>query len=288
MANLDAVAAALSRIAASAAEPFPAADVWSEGERLLAAQRRALFGPGQQRGGDHGHFAQRSGERRRAGREFVAAGLDCARINCAHDDARGLGAPWPSASGRAGEEIRPRLRDPDGSARTEMPRRNAVAEEARAGSRRRTAFAWRSPGGAKPPAMPVVTISFPEVVARLPCRRQVWIDDGKNRGRVVDRPGGTDRVVEVVGARAKRGTAAAGKGVDFPGRRSICPPFRADDFAALAAIVEHADMIGFSFVQRPQDIVDLDQAIEAVRPGRPRCRWSSRSRRPRRCATCPV
>ena len=39
--------------------------------------------------------------------------------------------------------------------------------------------------------------------------------------------------------------------------------------AALPAVAECADMIGFSFVQRPRDIVALDRALAAARPGGP-------------------
>jgi pyruvate kinase len=50
--------------------------------------------------------------------------------------------------------------------------------------------------------LPVITVSFPEVAARLPIGARVWIDDGKIRGRVVALEG-TDRIIEVTGTRAK-------------------------------------------------------------------------------------
>ncbi len=136
--------------------------------------------------------------------------------------------------------------------------------------------------------MPVVTVSFPEVVARLPLQARVWIDDGKIRARVVGVEG-SDRIVEVVGARAKGEKLRLEKGVNFPGTPLDLPALSADDFAALPAIAKHADMVGFSFVQRPEDIVDLDRAIAIgqARSSR-RCRSSSRSKRPRPCAICRV
>jgi pyruvate kinase len=115
--------------------------------------------------------------------------------------------------------------------------------------------------------MPVLTVSFPQVVARLPLQAQVWIDDGKIRARVVGIEG-SDRIVEVIGAGAEGEKLRLEKGVNFPGTPLDLPALSADDFAALPAVAEHADMVDFSFVQRPQDIVDLDAAIEAVKPGR--------------------
>jgi len=128
----------------------------------------------------------------------------------------------------------------------------------------RLAVAPRPPGLE---TMPVVTVSFPQVVANLPLQAQVWIDDGKIRARVVGVEG-RDRILEIVGARAKGEKLRLEKGVNFPGTSLDLPALSADDLAALPAIANHADMIGFSFVQRPRDIVDLDRAIAAVRPDR--------------------
>ena len=96
----------------------------------------------------------------------------------------------------------------------------------------------------------------------------MWIDDGKIRGRVaaID---GADRIVEIVGARRKGGKLKLGKGVDFPGSPLDLPPLSEDDLAALPVVAECADLIGFSFVQRPRDIVALDRALAAARPGGP-------------------
>jgi pyruvate kinase len=116
-------------------------------------------------------------------------------------------------------------------------------------------------------AMPVVAVGFPEAVARLPLQARVWIDDGKIRARVVGLEG-TDRIVQVVGARAKGERLRLEKGVNFPGTPLDPPALSADDLAALPAVASHADMVGFSFVRRPADIVDLDRAIESIKPGR--------------------
>ena len=96
----------------------------------------------------------------------------------------------------------------------------------------------------------------------------MWIDDGKIRGRVAAIEGG-DRIVEIVGARRKGGKLKLEKGVDFPGAPLDLPPLSEDDLAALPVVAECADLIGFSFVQRPRDIVALDRALAAARPGGP-------------------
>jgi pyruvate kinase len=266
MANLDAVAAALSRICGAGAEPFPAADVWSEGGRLLAAQRRALFGRENKATAIMVTLPSEAASDAALVETFVAAGLDCARINCAHDDERA----WAAMVGHVGRAAKKFGRDckilmdlpgPKCRIETLWPKK---PERVHVGDCFRLAV---SPGEADAGSMPVVTVGFTEVVARLPLQAQVWIDDGKIRARVVGVEG-KDRIVEVVGARAKGERLRLEKGVNFPGTPLDLPALSADDLAALPAVAEHADMVGFSFVQRPADIVDLDRAIESVRPGR--------------------
>ena len=267
MATLDAVAAALSRICGVGAEPFPAADVWSEGERFLAAQRRALFGRDDNVTAIMVTLPSQAASDAALVETFVAAGLDCARINCAHDDEPAWAAMARHvrrAAKKYGRDCKILMDLPGPKCRIETlwPRK---PERVHVGDCFRLAVA---PVEAELGAMPVITVGFPDVIARLPLQAWVWIDDGKVRGRVVGLEG-SDRIVEVVGARAKGERLRLEKGVNFPGTPLDLPALSADDLAALPAIAKHADMIGFSFVQRPADIVGLDRAIEAIRPGRP-------------------
>ena len=121
---------------------------------------------------------------------------------------------------------------------------------------------------ATPADLTVVAVSLPQVVAGLQVGAPVWIDDGKIRGLVaaIDGP---DRIVEIVGARRKGGKLKLEKGVNFPGAPLDLPPLSEDDLAALPVVAECADLIGFSFVQRPRDIVALDRALAAARPDGP-------------------
>jgi pyruvate kinase len=266
MANLDAVAAALSRICGVGAESFPAADVWSEGERFLAAQRRALFGRGDNSAAIMVTLPSEAASDAALVETFVAAGLNCARINCAHDDARAWAAMVRHvrrAAKKLGRDCKILMDLPGPKCRIETlwPKN---PERVHVGDCFRLAVA---PVEAGLGGMPVVTVGFPDVVARLPLQARVWIDDGKIRGRVVGLEG-TDRIVEVAGARAKGERLRLEKGVNFPGTPLDLPALSADDLAALPAVAKHADIVGFSFVQRPADIVDLDRAIESVRPDR--------------------
>ena len=267
MANLDAVIAALSHICGDSAATFPADHLWAEGEQQLGAQRRSLFGRNKQTTAVMVTLPSEAATDAGLVESLVAAGADCARINCAHDDMEAwaaMAAHVRSAAVKLGRDCRIVMDLPGPKCRVETLS-PVELKRVREGDRVCLAVAPRQaiPGG---PA--VLTVSFPDVVARLPVDSRVWIDDGKIRCRVVALEG-NDRILEVVGTRPKGEKLKLEKGVNFPGLPLGLPALSADDLAALPSIAMHADIVGFSFVQRPQDILDLDRAIEAVRPGSP-------------------
>jgi len=266
MANLDAVAAALARLCGDAPEPFPGPELWSEGARRLREQRRVLFGRGT------GAAIMVTLPTEAASDpllvdSYVVAGMDCARVNCAHDSPpvwRAMVEQVRRAAERRGRPCRILMDLPGPKCRIESlspahPGRVQVGDRLRL-AQRLTA--------ATPSDLPVVAVSLPQVVAGLAVGASVWIDDGKIRARVaaID---GADRIVEIVGARRKGGKLKLANGVNFPGSPLDLPPLSEDDLAALPVVAECADLIGFSFVQRPRDIVALDRALAAARPGGP-------------------
>ena len=284
MANLDAVIAALSRICGANAASFPADYLWAEGERRLDTQRRALFGRNKETTAVMVTLPSEAATDAGLVEGLVAAGADCARINCAHDDAKAwaaMAAHVRSATVKLDRDCRVLMDLPGPKCRVETLSPDKP-KRVREGDRICLAVAPRE---ANSGGLAVLTASFPDIVARLPEDSRVWIDDGKIRCRVIALEG-TDRILEVVGARPKGEKLRLEKGVNFPGLPLGLPALSADDLAALPTIAMHADIVGFSFVQRPQDILDLDRAIEAVRPGRPRCRSCSKSKRSIRSAIC--
>ena len=266
MANLAAVAAALSRICGADPEPFPETQLWMEGERRLAAESHALFGRSRRATAIMVTLPSEAASDPALAGAYIEAGMNCARIDCAHDDAESWAAMARHvrhAARRVGRECRILMDLPGPKCRIEAlhPKK---PERLHVGDRFRLAGASVEAKGA---STPVVEIGSPEVVAGLALEAQVWIDDGKIRGRVV-KIEGSGRVVEVTGARPKGERLRLDRGVNFPGAPLNLPALSAEDFAALPAIVKHADMVGFSFVQRPQDIVDLERAIEKLRSDR--------------------
>ena len=172
MANLDAVVAALSRICGAAAEPFPATDVWSEGRRLLAAQRDALFGQENNATAIMVTLPSEAATDPALVETFVAAGLVCARINCAHDDEPAWAAMVKhvrQAAKKLGRDCKILMDLPGPKCRIEAvwPEK---PERVRIGDCFRLTFLPCQPSA---DGMPVVEVSFPQVVANLPLQAQV-------------------------------------------------------------------------------------------------------------------
>jgi len=267
MANLDAVAAALAAICGLPPEPFPNKARWNEGPRRLTEQCALLFGANVRSTAIMVTLPSEAALEPELALKLVEAGMDCARINCAHDAAEAWAAMALNvrkAAADFGRECRIVMDLPGPKCRIE-----ALSPERPVRLRRRERFRLLGePGRECAPDVPALAISFPQVVRRLPLGAPVWIDDGKIRGRVVEIEG-DDRIVAAESVPAKGGKLRVEKGVNFPGFPLDLPSLSPEDLAALPSVAAHADLIGFSFVQHAKDIDALDSALQSAGQGGP-------------------
>ncbi|MDX2194200.1 MAG: pyruvate kinase [Gemmatimonadales bacterium] len=262
--SLAAVEAALRRIAGGPAR-WPGARRMGRGERRLRDETSRLYGaePGRRirimvtLPGD----AHRDPARLRA---LLAAGMDCARLNCGHDDARAwraTAAAVREASAEAGRTCRvlvdlagPKLRfdwvaHAGDEARIE-PGSTLLLAPARADLAR-----WPLQAGCGEPG----------VLTALAPGAAVAIDDGSARCTVVARTeAGVLLRVDAVKAGTKR--LKPQQGFNCPGTHLRLPAVTAQDLADLDAIAPIADLVGCSFVQSAADIAALQAALAARRP----------------------
>lgn len=197
---------------------------------------------------------------------LIDAGMDCARINCAHDDA----AAWTrmaghvrSAAERLGRPCRVLMDVAGPKLRIEEVR---GPEKCRlfAGDRLRLAPQLEKRGKGIAAAL-----NFPHVVDQLQAGAEISFDDGKASGRVLARE--DDGVeIEITAARAKGLRLKPGKGVNLPAADLDLSPLTPKDLADLDTVAKLADLVGFSFVQRAEDIALLDRELAARRPDAPR------------------
>jgi pyruvate kinase len=178
---------------------------------------------------------------------LVAAGMDCARLNCSHGDAdqlRARAAAVRAAAERCGRPLGllfdlqgPKLRlTADTAERTVEPGDEIV-------------FAAASEG----PRADRVLVDFPDFPRLVTERSQIVIGDGVPRFAVTRiEPG------EVVAQAVSPGRLAPRKGINVTFARPELPAITAKDVADLALAAElGADFVALSFIRSAADVEEL-------------------------------
>jgi pyruvate kinase len=112
-----------------------------------------------------------------------------------------------------------------------------------------------------------IACTAPETFRFVHRDEPIWFDDGRIGGAV--RLASSERLlVEVTHAPAVGAWLGADKGINFPDATVDLPTFGPRDLQDLKFIVRHADLVGYSFVHRANDIALLRR--ELARLGRPR------------------
>jgi len=267
-ATLDAVIVTLRRLTGEAGVPYPAPAVARASASELEAEADRLFGKrpkGAPRVRVMATLPSEAATHPELVDNLVAAGMDCARINCAHDDTQVWERMMRHVRESGARHERPcrvlmdlggpkcRIQRVKAPPKTRLARgdRAALIDEIREKTRDPIAF----------------SLNFPELVDQLAIGAEVFMDDGKAAARVVSKTPGRAEI-EVYAAREKGVRLKPGKGVNFPATELELPPLTSKDFRDLDFVAEHADLVGFSFVQRPDDIELLQDHLVARAPKR--------------------
>jgi len=265
---LGALSVTLRRLAGKGAPAYPRASVMRSGARELDDESAALFGPSHDEAARTRILATLPPEAAHdvdLAVHLLAAGVNCARINCAHDDPvawRAMIDNIRAAEQKVGRECRI-LMDIAG------PKCRVV--EVAAPERYRLARGERLRVVTKiDPAdpRPQFTISFPRILEQLERGHDVAFDDGKAAARVL-RVDATGAELEVYAAREKGVRLKKDKGLNFPTTEVDMPPLTPKDFRDLDFVAGNADLIGYSFVQRIEDIELLQDHLAVRRRGLP-------------------
>ena len=272
MPSLDAILANLETICHPdrAPAPRPSQGEFLQGASALEQHTQAVLGP--PASGRKARILVTLSPRvaKNAGRaqEMVDAGMDCARINCSQDNP----AVWEAmiTNVRAAAAARGRtcpifmdLGGPKIRTQEVLTPHNRKAVEA--GDRILLTF------GEPDSALPFpfqASCATPEVLHDVKAGQTVSLKDGLIVGQAEEvRPEGL--VVAVSRTPPEGQPLLPYKGINFPDTELRVSPLTDADFKALDFAAEHADIVGYSFVQRPQEIALLQQELEARRPGRP-------------------
>jgi pyruvate kinase len=267
--QLDALLATLRRLNGEPDAPYPDASVLQAAANTLPAETTRLFGPPRAHAPQARIMATLPPEAADdpvLAEQLIAAGMDCARINCAYGDVKtwSLMIEHVRAAG-AKLEVAPRvLMDVAGP----KCRINEVQAPAKYRLRpgERVAFVADIEDAA--PDEIAFSANFPAVVDQLSLGRTVSFDDGRAVARVIEhRPGRAALLVQA--AREKGVRLKPEKGVNFIDVELTLPPLTRKDLSDLDFIAEHADLVGFSFVQRIADVERLQAELALRRADRP-------------------
>lgn len=282
MPNLDAVIATLEMICKSEPERSinrPPVEAFFEGDRLLQQHTEDLFGQTlphrrvrimvtlpTEAASDYGLV-----------REIVQRGASCVRINCAHD------APeaWKrmidftrQAERETGKMCKvmmdlggPKIRT--GHVLTPRDKKRVFQGDHILLSQclSQSVTEVEVDNTVLPTDYFQTCCTVPEILNLLTVGSLVYIDDGKIRTRVIDPQfhspdGQSGLLLQVTHASPKGIKLRPEKGLNFPNTVLPLSPLTDKDLSDLDFIATHADIIGYSFVQRPTDIRLLQQELD--------------------------
>lgn len=200
---LDTLITTLERLTGESNAPYPIRAMARAGAAELEAEGNRLFGVRQESGPRARVMATLPTEAATEPdliRNLVAAGIDCARINCAHDDPEIWGRMVEKVRAAAARSERPcrimmdiagpkcRILRVKAPPKTRLLRgdRVVLVDELREKMKEPIAF----------------SLNFPELVDQLAVGAEVFIDDGKAAARVVSKAAGRVEL-EVYAAREK-------------------------------------------------------------------------------------
>ena len=269
IASLDALCASLARIVGKPGYRYPPPGRIAAGWRGLLREQTRFFGRDVIRASTR-VMVTLPGEAATDQpliRALIRAGMTCARINCAHDtpDAwRAMAALVRTEAAAAQQDCRILMDIGGPKCRIETVH---AAEKIRLHKGDRLVMV-RGMSNALAADAVIATIAFPEVLDQLAPGKEVWINDGKIGTRVVATASGRAEL-EVFAARAKGERLRPEKGVNFPDTELHLDPLTPKDLTDLDVIAAIADIVGFSFVQRPDDLTRLHAELARRRPGKP-------------------
>jgi pyruvate kinase len=267
--NLDATIASVAAVAKTK-KTFkrPDAEIFHAGLERIRAQKRLVFGrdKSSRRVRIMVTMPTEAATDETLIEKLLEHDMNVARINCAHDDAdtwqamienirktsKRLDKPCRILMDLAGPKVRTRTVDIEKKCHLDDTFYLAVDEEALEGEG--------------------VTLEYPEILEKLQVGHRVFFDDGQLGTVVEEKLFDDDKLAAVklrvtqVSPKGKR--LKEDKGINFPDLDLTLSPLTPKDLEDLDFLLEHADIVSYSFVQRPEDVALLQTELASRLKGR--------------------
>lgn len=266
--TFDAVLGALAAIQGSPAPyPPPAEQTFFRGEFALAEETEALLGGGRpnRRGRIMVTLPEASADDPDFILDLARRGMDIARINCAHDD-KSIWEDMAKHVRAAGKTLGRRLTILMDIAGPKIRTGNVLTPPS---TKAQVGDHIRLCAGALPRVDDIApfsaAVSVPEIVTRLKIGDRIRYDDGKLEG-IVEETSPEEALVRVTRTKTGGTKLKVEKGLNLPDTVLGLSPLTTKDHADLAVVMDHADMLGYSFVSRPDDIESLEGTLAGLPP----------------------
>mgnify|MGYP002783573293 CR=1 FL=1 len=115
-------------------------------------------------------------------------------------------------------------------------------------------------------SLPVISTSLPEIFNFIKKGEKIWFDDGK-AGGLIKETGNGQVVIEIQHVPKEIFKLSETKGINLPETVLDIEALTEEDKLNLDFLARHMDLIGFSFVQKPADVLKLKKLLEEK--GRP-------------------
>ena len=190
-------------------------------------------------------------------------GMNVARINCAHDDE----ATWASmvhlikkACRRTGLNCKIYMDLPGPKIRTHLLTRGRKKGKVKV---KEGELVWLSESADEfSDDEIVISVREPGIIENLKKNDRVYIDDGIIRG-VIEKIKKNRAAMRILRIGAGKSSIKEDKGINFPDTKLSFPSLTDFDKQSLPFICEHADLVGYSFVNTASDLEALQEFIES-------------------------
>ncbi|HXP83739.1 MAG TPA: pyruvate kinase [Bryobacteraceae bacterium] len=110
--------------------------------------------------------------------------------------------------------------------------------------------------------VPHISCTLPEAFSTAQADQPIFFDDGKIEGRIREvHP--DHMLIEIVHTAASGAKLGSAKGINLPETDLGIDAMTAKDRSDLDFVAQHADIVGLSFVRRPEDVLELQQELTA-------------------------
>ena len=194
-------------------------------------------------------------------KKLLEAGMNIARINCAHDDEeiwKNMIALVRTASEKTGIPCKIYMDLAGPKMRTSILGKGRLLGKAPLLVDQECMMAEQDAD--YDPSNVVIGCSEPGVIKQLKAGERVLFDDGLIETQVISNTNGI-ATLKIIRISSKKPLLKAKKGINFPDTELNLPPLTERDRSLIPFLCEHADLLGYSFVRHADGIKELQNLL---------------------------